>query len=577
MNDGFTLKSDFDSSHKKKRGLEYDIDIDLAIFHELDSAEFVNSKDLKTRINVYLGRTITPSIYYAHIKKMLDLYELKKTDIGERGKPSVFYSLTKEAKREWKLNIHRLNPEHMLFRKIYERLFFYEFEHTPFIISSEDELDKVLQSEFDTTVDKLDWYRTANAHNHVIVKELYEKYSNSSSDRKHQEYHEKDIEEYWKNKDGQSTTFEEVIFECALLIDKTAVWIVKTEYWEINKNGKHKKYDTGYSLELPGVAIKEFLNNRFVGTGNFSEGDVKRALSLLIKERLLEQCMIFHDEIRYKIADQRLRHMLENLRDFHNVEFTFLLSKWEGFDEPTEKEKERTKWLLGEQESHRIFRLAEMKRHRNKELMKTSKDLKEYWNRYTAERLTLVIMTAEYYNAYLQGKVVPNFDGKLSITDHSSLYHELELYRESLAIRKKTPMQDILDFHKYLRGRLKGSEQTLESEAERLKMANADILKEYGFLHDAIRMICPLVFQAPDAGLQTAIAYGDLVREYATRELAKKMGAIYTGNAYKRKPKDPSKTIVYDYKRKKKVPHKVHIIDNEITGRKEKIVDVGNL
>jgi hypothetical protein len=52
-----------------------------------------------------------------------------------------------------------------------------------------------------------------------------------------------------------------------------------------------------------------------------------------------------------------------------------LLSKWKRFEQPTDEEKDRTKSLLGEQECNRIFHLAEMKRHANKELMKKSKGL----------------------------------------------------------------------------------------------------------------------------------------------------------------------------------------------------------
>lgn len=93
---------------------------------------------------------------------MVDEDSLRRVDSGERGKPSTFYSLTEKAKRKWRLSIHRLNGEHMLFRKIYERLFFYEFELTPFVISSEEELNQVLQTELNTTTNKLDWYRTAD-------------------------------------------------------------------------------------------------------------------------------------------------------------------------------------------------------------------------------------------------------------------------------------------------------------------------------------------------------------------------------------------------------------------------------
>ena len=53
-------------------------------------------------------------------------------------------------------------------------------------------------------------------------------------------------------------------------------------------------------------------------------------------------------------------------------------------------------------------------------------------------------------------------------------------------------------------------------------MNNSDVLEEYKFLYHAIRMICPLVFEPPNAELQTHIVYDDLVKEHATRELAKK-------------------------------------------------------
>ena len=95
--------------------------------------------------------------------------------------------------------------------------------------------------------------------------------------------------------------------------------------------------------------------------------------------------------------------MIHRLRDFHYEEFDLLLYKWEDFEEPTENEKERIKWLLGEEESERIFRSAEMKRHRNKVLMKTSKNLEEYHNRYLVERMVPQFMTAAYYKAYRTG------------------------------------------------------------------------------------------------------------------------------------------------------------------------------
>jgi hypothetical protein len=121
-------------------------------------------------------------------------------------------------------------------------------------------------------------------------------------------------------------------------------------------------------------------------------------------------------------------------------------------------------------------------------------------------------------------------------------------------IRKRGGRQDILKFHKYRRRCLTRSEQILQLDAEGLKMENADVLEEYKFLHHAIRVICPLVFEPLDAKLKTDIVGVDLVKEHATREFAKMTGATYTGNAY-------------DYKRKKRVRHKTVTYYNRIMGR----------
>ena len=77
-------------------------------------------------------------------------------------------------------------------------------------------------------------------------------------------------------KERQRTAFEEVEFICHPVHDHIDICIIKTEYWEINKNSKHKKYDVDYRLELPGVAINEFLDNNFIGSGRFNQVDVRK-------------------------------------------------------------------------------------------------------------------------------------------------------------------------------------------------------------------------------------------------------------------------------------------------------------
>jgi hypothetical protein len=334
---------------------------------------------------------------------------------------------------------------------------------------------------------------------------------------------------FWKKR-RQKVAFEEVEFICQPLKDDVDVWIIKTEYWEINKNSSHKKYAVDYRLQLPGVGINEFM-----GSENFKQEDLEKAASLLIKEGLLTRCMVFRNETRYKILDERLRYMIANLQGLHYREFACLLWKWEDFEEPTSNEKERAKWLLGEQESERIFRTAEMKRYRNKLLVKTSKTLDEYRVRYAVEieHDELILMTAEKYKAILNGDVIPDFEESiLSMYEH----YKWDMEEKELA-------QSVLGFHNYRRESLRRAEAELAWDAECLKRECA--VEEYKFLHNAIRMICPLVFQPHDPQLQVDTPhYDDRYDDQTLINTSKILYLLSTGKIVeKERLKKPRKAI----------------------------------
>jgi DNA-binding transcriptional ArsR family regulator len=72
----------------------------------------MSSGELKKRVEKILdGVTISPSTFSRHIKKMLSQNELIKCDTGKRGKKSVFYSLTEEAKKRRQLRLLRLDKK----------------------------------------------------------------------------------------------------------------------------------------------------------------------------------------------------------------------------------------------------------------------------------------------------------------------------------------------------------------------------------------------------------------------------------------------------------------------------------
>ena len=86
--------------------------------------------------------------------------------------------------------------------------------------------------------------------------------------------------------------------------------------------------------------------------------------------------------------------------------------------------------------------VAERKRYRNKELVKTSASLNEYHNRYIQTH-DAIVMTAERYDEYLTGRVVPNIEkSKFSIFEYYRLFEGLDRYkterRNSVIIHKGT-------------------------------------------------------------------------------------------------------------------------------------------
>ena len=103
-------------------GLKYDEQIDIAIINELHNSEYIGSSSLKRKIERTLGRTINTRTYSDHLKRLVTDNLLKKNDTGQRGKESVFYSVTEEAQKRLKLRILRIEPKHKLFKEIFINL-----------------------------------------------------------------------------------------------------------------------------------------------------------------------------------------------------------------------------------------------------------------------------------------------------------------------------------------------------------------------------------------------------------------------------------------------------------------------
>jgi hypothetical protein len=112
-----------------QNGTQYDAAIDLAIIDELCNSSRLSSGELKRSIEGILNRFIPRRTYYTHLNMMIHDDLLIRTDNGERGKQSVFYSLTEATKKKHKLMPLRTDQIHRtsyfsIVKEMYAHIFF---------------------------------------------------------------------------------------------------------------------------------------------------------------------------------------------------------------------------------------------------------------------------------------------------------------------------------------------------------------------------------------------------------------------------------------------------------------------
>ena len=128
-------------------GILYYVDIDIAIVNQLSNCESVYSSELKRKIEGSLGRKVPFPTFSAHIKRMLKENILQKNDTQQRGKISVSYAMTEDARKLNQLRLLRTDPQYELFKKIYGHLLFCDIKHPSCFCTASigtKDLDKLL-------------------------------------------------------------------------------------------------------------------------------------------------------------------------------------------------------------------------------------------------------------------------------------------------------------------------------------------------------------------------------------------------------------------------------------------------
>jgi hypothetical protein len=374
------------------------------------------------------------------------------------------YSLTDDAKKRRHLNLLGAGNEHERFRKIYEKLFFWEFFHTrPIPIPSEQKVNEIMT----TLKRKLDPSQLCDLG--------WGQVTDASNDFLRYEVGSKDYDEHWYNEEG----LEMIVQHIDNLYHVTSgpeIFFTKREYWEATKHSK-KMLFAKHILNLPGVSEEEFLmyNNRFSDV-KFTVQDIENAFLMLKQNGLIKPHLVFENRIRYVMTKDDLLKLIKEISQIFESELILLTFRWRYFEKPTEEEKKRLGWMLGETYARQIIQSAEIAMHDNNRAIRDSKDINEY---------------CEFLRRDLSGFPTWAVDGQI--------YMDTSRFVDKNKDKKIEAMtKDVHGFLEFRREKQRRSESDLIDGIKDIKKRYENTVQEYAYLfHHVLAMVCPLLLKLP--------------------------------------------------------------------------------
>jgi hypothetical protein len=315
-----------------RNGKKYDEQIDVEIINELVDSEEIASGDLKKRIERTLGRTINPRTYYDHLQMLQDENIVYKRDTGERGKKSVFYSLTEEAKKRRQLKLLRTDPDYDLFKKIYANLLFRGLTESETYSCS---LDQLLSYLHVTSKD-------------LIIDHIEKKHFEGNSDIRI---------------DGKPEV--RVLPNATVIHYKqiSNVQITETTGYRKNIRTHHVWEEPSWIIvSVPGISIKKFTD-WFYSSFRPKPEDAEKAFILLWKNHLIRPIMEFRDETRYVLADSALHDLITDIKLLSKVESEEDYLKLTYYGPPSDEEIEKQKMFYTKEKSlNEFYNIKEIQR-----------------------------------------------------------------------------------------------------------------------------------------------------------------------------------------------------------------------
>jgi DNA-binding transcriptional ArsR family regulator len=536
MNDGTAIPNYYRYYEQvNKNGKIYDITIDNGIINQLNINETETSGKLKLATEKLIGRVLSPDTFYSHLDVLVKCKILTKTDRG-RGK-DVLYSLTENAKKLLQLNLLGDDWKKIkLFNRIYERFFLSELLNDPLLIlKTEEEFDSFL-CDLEVKRDNLEWGTICTADYGYSLDLVYENTQLSES------LHKRDLGKFWKEKEELTTVYDKLVFFCfPKRPHNTDIMVHRNEYWQINKNSPHRLQRIEYAAIIPGISIDDVVSGR---TPKLSYADVEEAFDLLKQANIIEPAFRFRGKLRYKVKDDNeklhtgldLRNFLSIVKAFHDEEHGLLTFKWKLFEGPTDDERKRWTWILGEKEANRLFRVVELKRYENRTGMRQCKNTLEY------HRFLNSICPEEFvspsYGPWPYSSFLYDFRRKREEEKREEKEREKErilkedpdrkwirkgerrwAMKKKRRITKKEVANDKMRYEQHLKKKLEAQIEHLPINVENEGIKDFRIffsvtLQKYPFLYQIMRYICPGIFkfELTDEEVETGRAYNEIER-----------------------------------------------------------------
>ena len=238
-----------------------------------------------------------------------------------------------------------------------------------------------------------------------------------------------------------------------------------------------------------------------------------------------------------------LRSLMSVLKALYDQELLVSSGKWKLFEEPTNEEKKRWTWLIGEKESRKFFNELEIERHENRKEMRQSEDVLDYHIR--LNNICKKEFYSPVYGPWPYDTIYDEF--KLRRQEEKKQQEKREQERriktgkrwsrtKKKGETKKELKEDILKYEQYLRKKLESQLEklpiNLENEGiEDFRIMFSNTVQKYPFLRGIMKHICPRFFD-----YELTLEEEELGREYneIEREKANTLYGVYNPATKKR-------------------------------------------